>query len=81
MYLGDCEGKLSHDNVASVMNASELLQIEDLKQRCIEYLEHILDQKNYQEVVKLAEQFNEPQLKMKVCALPSLRIFEFLRFG
>ena len=69
MYLGECDGKLTHDNVASVLNAAELLQIDELKKHCMEYLEHHLEHSNYEQVVELAERYNNPQLKIQVSSL------------
>ena len=66
MYLGECDGMLSHGNVASILNASELFQIDELEHNCMEYLEHNLDNDNYEQVVELAERLNNPQLKMNV---------------
>ena len=62
MYLGDCED-LSHDNVAAVLDATALLQMKDLKQKCIDYLDSCLDHANYIMVMKLADRFNALDLK------------------
>ena len=63
MYTGEYTAHLSHANVASVLHASELLQINDLSKKCIDYLEQNLDHDNYELVVELADRFNSPELK------------------
>ena len=73
MYLGECDDELSNDNVASILYASDILQIDGLKLKCMEYLKDNLDHTNYEQVVQFAtEQFGNPQLKMHVsgCLLP-----------
>ena len=60
MYLGDCSKELSHGTVVSVLRVADILQLDGLNQKCIEYSEQNLDHSNYEHVVKLADRFNSP---------------------
>lgn len=55
--------RLGDENVASVLYAAELLQIADLKKKCICYLKEHLSHSNYQPIIELADRFNSPELK------------------
>jgi hypothetical protein len=71
VYLGHCnrlhnircELQLTRENVAAVFHCADFLQIDALTAECIEFLDHILDHSNYEQVVELAEKFNCNALK------------------
>ena len=66
MYRGDtreCNGSIRNDNVTSILYAAEMLQIDELKKKCFEFLEDYLQWCNHEQVVKLADQYNNPDLK------------------
>ena len=63
MYTGEYRDDLSHGNISSILHASEMLVIGELKHKCIEYLETNLDHSNYEQVIELADQFQIPHLK------------------
>jgi hypothetical protein len=75
MYLGDlndaeCAHKLTHDNVAAVLHCADILQIDTLTNLCIKYLGRNLDHSNYEQVMAIADRFNNRELKK------SARLFE-----
>jgi len=63
MYTGEGYQKITHDNVANVLNAVELLQIDGLKQVCLDYLDMNINHDNYEQVVTLADRYNSEELK------------------
>mmetsp|Transcript_21536 Transcript_21536/g.46834 ORF Transcript_21536/g.46834 Transcript_21536/m.46834 type:complete len:718 (+) Transcript_21536:66-2219(+) len=66
LYMGEHGGyreAFTHENIASILHAAELLQIDGLKENCIEYLKQNLDHSNYEQIVELADRFNNPDLK------------------
>jgi len=63
MYTGEGYQKITHDNVANVLNAAELLQIDGLKQVCLDYLDMNLDHDNYEQVIELANRYSNEELK------------------
>ncbi|KAL9179334.1 hypothetical protein ACHAXT_008624 [Thalassiosira profunda] len=62
MYLGESDG-LSRDTAAGILHASDLLQIDRLKAKCVEYLEQRLDHSNYEQVVELADRYDCQDLR------------------
>ena len=63
MYTGEYRDGLSHQNISSILHAAEILVIDGLKQKCVEYLEANLDHSNYIQVIELADQFHIPHLQ------------------
>jgi len=71
MYTGEYQKGLSHENVSSVLYAAELLQMDELKVRCLDYLEQNLDHSNYEIVTDLADRYNCAKLKKEALRFQS----------
>lgn len=60
MYQGACT--ISHDTVAAILAAADLLIMKDLTEACFDFLKHKLDHDSYETVRDLAERFRYQQL-------------------
>ena len=72
MYTGEGYQKITHDNVANVLNAAELLQIDGLKQVCLDYLDMNINHDNYEQIIDLASRYNSEELKQSAMRFESV---------